>query len=156
MPSSLRTGPRGTRAVPEPAAVFDTNVLVSGFLSPHGPPGRIVEWLRQGSVLAVVDDRIAAEYRSVLKRPRFKLPAEEVDLVLDRILSQATWATVPPACPPTSLPGPDDLPFAQCASAAGCPVVTGNRRHFPEGTLSQEVLSPAAFVARITDRATER
>ena len=29
-------------------AVFDTNVVVSGFLSPSGPPGRIVEWLRNG------------------------------------------------------------------------------------------------------------
>ena len=60
-------------------AVFDTNVVVSGFLSPAGPPGRIVEWLRNGSVQAVVDDRIMAEYAEVLARPSFRLPVAEVE-----------------------------------------------------------------------------
>ena len=60
-------------------AVFDTNVLVAGFLSPAGPPGRIVEWLRVGSVVAVLDDRIFAEYAEVLVRPAFCLPAGELD-----------------------------------------------------------------------------
>ena len=34
-------------------AVFDTNVVVSGFLAPAGPPGRIVGWLRQGTVVVI-------------------------------------------------------------------------------------------------------
>jgi predicted nucleic acid-binding protein len=49
-------------------AVFDMNVVVSGFLSPAGPPGRIVEWSGNGEVQAVVDDRIMAEYAEVLAR----------------------------------------------------------------------------------------
>ena len=66
-------------------AVFDTNVVVSGFLSPAGPPGRIVEWMRNGSVRAVLDDRIMAEYAEVLARPVFRLPVAEVELVLAAI-----------------------------------------------------------------------
>lgn len=65
-------------------AVFDTNVLVSGFLSPHAAPGRIVEWLRSGAVRAGLDDRIIAEYEEVLTRPEFGLPRHEVAIVLKR------------------------------------------------------------------------
>lgn len=64
-----------------PTAVFDTNVLVSGFLSPEGPPGRIVDWLRSGTVRAVVVDGILAEYAEVLHRPELALPDREVDIV---------------------------------------------------------------------------
>jgi hypothetical protein len=59
-------------------AVFDTNVLVSGFLSPHGAPGQIVEWLRSGAVRAGLDDRIISEYEEVLRRPECNLPRHEV------------------------------------------------------------------------------
>jgi len=134
----------------EPVAVFDTNVVVSGFLSPHGPPGRIVEWLRQGSVRAVVD-RIVAEYRSVLARPELKLPAAEVETVLREILSYAIWAEVAPGSSPVELPDEDDVPFAECAATAGCPLVTGNARHFPAKAVGQAVLSPALFVARVSE-----
>lgn len=133
----------------EPQAVFDTNVIVSGFLSPHGPPGRIVEWLRQGTVRAVVEDRIVGEYRSVLGRPELGLPVTEVAIVLEEILSRAVWAKVPPGCVPGALPDPDDLPFAECAVAAGCPLVTGNLRHFPAKAIGVVVFSPAQFVAGI-------
>ena len=71
--------------------MFDTNVVVSGFLSPAGPPGRIVEWLRNGEVQAVVDDRIMAEYAEVLARPVLRLPVAEVELVLASIRTRALW-----------------------------------------------------------------
>lgn len=128
-------------------AVFDTNVIVSGFLSPTGPPGRIVEWLRSGAVQAVLDDRIVAEYLEVLLRPAFSLPPPEVTLVLARIGSQAFRIEASPKAAAMDLPDPDDLPFLECAMAAGVPLVTGNLRHFPKllaGTTP--ILTPAQFV----------
>lgn len=128
-------------------AVFDTNVLVSGFLSPHGAPGRIVEWLRSGAVRAGLDDRIIAEYEQVLSRPEFNLPRHEVSIVLKRILAQAQYAVVAPAHIVRGLPDADDAPFAECARALGCHLVSGNVRHFPRaaiGTLT--VLTPRQFV----------
>jgi predicted nucleic acid-binding protein len=136
--------------VGETVAVFDTNVMVSGFLSPHGPPGFIVDWLREGTVRAAVEDRIVAEYREVLKRPEFGLPAAEVDIALDEILYFAVWPIVPPGCVPGRLPDPHDLPFAECAAAARCPLVTGNVRHFPKEILGQPILTPAQFVSRVS------
>ena len=51
--------------------VVDTNVIVSGILNPHGPPGRVVDALLSGNNSALHDDRILSEYREVLLRPTF-------------------------------------------------------------------------------------
>lgn len=131
-------------------AVFDTNVVVSGFLSPLGPPGRIVEWLRNGRLQAVLDDRIATEYREVLLRPGFQLPAEEVELVLAAIAAKAFYIEAASGQLLKNLPDPDDAPFLECARIARVPLVTGNLRHFPKLlTRDLTVVSPAQFVASL-------
>lgn len=128
-------------------AVFDTNVLVSGFLSAHGPPGLIVDWLRSGAVRAGLDDRIIAEYEDVLFRPELDLPRHEVAIVLKRIQSQAAFAVVSPAHLVRGLPDADDAPFAECAIALACPLVSGNARHFPSKAIGKlTVLTPRQFV----------
>lgn len=128
-------------------AVFDTNVLVSGFLSPHGAPGRIVEWLRSGAVRAGLDDRIIAEYEEVLTRPEFDLPRHEVAIVLRRIQSQAAFAVVSPTHLVRGLPDADDAPFAECALALECRLVSGNTRHFPAAAVGHlSVVTPRQFV----------
>lgn len=131
-------------------AVFDTNVVVSGFLSPAGPPGRIVEWLRNGSVQAVLDDRIMAEYAEVLARPAFRLPVAEVELVLATIRTWSFWIEAAAVHLVRDLPDPDDAPFLECALAAGVPLVTGNLRHFPKSaTKDVIVITPAQFVTSV-------
>jgi len=128
-------------------AVFDTNVLVSGVLSPHGAPGQIVEWLRSGAVRAGLDDRIISEYEEVLTRPELNLPRHEVMIVLRRIQAQAEYAVVTPAHLVRGLPDADDAPFAECAVAIGCHLVSGNTRHFPSGAIANlTVLTPRQFV----------
>ena len=130
-------------------AVFDTNVVVSGFLSPAGPPGRIVEWLRNGSVQAVFDDRIMGEYDEVLKRPQFGLPVSEVNLVLAAIRAHAFWIEAAPTHAVRRLREPDDAPFLECALTAGVPLVTGNVRHYPKSEVGDViVVTPARFVGR--------
>lgn len=128
-------------------AVFDTNVLVSGFLNPHGAPGRIVEWLRSGAVRAGLDDRIIEEYEEVLARPEFDLPRHEVRIVLRRIQSLAEYAIVSPQHVVHGLPDVDDTPFAECAVALGCALVSGNSRHFPRKAIGElTILTPRQFV----------
>jgi predicted nucleic acid-binding protein len=127
-------------------AVVDTNVLVAGFLSAAGPPGRIVDWLRGGTVIAVVDDRILAEYVEVLARPVFGLPPTDVADVLAAIRSHAVWADVGPD-DMVRLPAPDDAAFAECALVEAVPLVTGNLRHFPKQTCrGLRVMTPAEFL----------
>jgi len=131
-------------------AVVDTNVIVAGFLSAAGPPGRIVDWLRGGRVIAVIDDRIFAEYAEVLARPAFELPPADVEVVLSAIRAHAVWADVGPD-DTVRLPDPDDAAFAECALVAAVPLVTGNLRHFPkEACRGLRIMTPAAF-AQLSD-----
>lgn len=130
-----------------PIAVIDTNVLVSGFLSAQGAPGRIVEWLRSGVVRAGLDDRIITEYEDVLARPELDLPRHEVRIVMRRILSMAEFAEVSPAHIVKELPDADDAPFVECALALGCSLVSGNSRHFPPDVIGGiTLLTPRQFV----------
>ena len=132
-------------------AVFDTDVIVSGFLSPAGPPGRIVNWLRTGTVRAVVDDRIVAEYEVVLQRPKLHLPLREAGIVLRAILDHGMWADIEPRHVIGDLPDPDDALFAECAQALGCPLVTGNNRHFPVSIVPElTILSPREYLLQLT------
>jgi len=134
-------------------AVFDTNVLVSGFLSPRAAPGRIVEWLRSGDVRAGLDDRIVAEYEEVLARPELDLPQHEVCIVMRRIESLAEYAVVSPQHVLRGLPDADDAPFAECARALGCELVSGNKRHFPRAAIGAlTLLSPRQFIDAVAGR----
>ncbi len=52
--------------------VLDTNVLVSGLLTPFGPTGEIVRMVSAGELILAIDARILSEYQEVLHRPKFK------------------------------------------------------------------------------------
>ena len=126
-------------------AVLDTNVVVSGILSEHGPPGWIVDLVAAGELAAVYDARILAEYRDVLTRSRLNLNATRVQLLLDVV--QDTGIPVTPMPWQAPLPDPDDEPFIACAKMAVAPLVTGNLRHYPEQLRFEViVLSPRQFL----------
>lgn len=126
-------------------AVIDTNVLVSGLLSPFGPPGTIVRMIASGAIQPVVDARIIVEYRDVCARPRFGFDAEALVTVLDFIEHAAF--VVAPAPLGALLPDPDDAPFLEAAIAARCPLVTGNSAHFPaRARQGVDVLTPADWL----------
>ncbi len=127
--------------------VLDTNVLVSGILSPTGTPGRIVDLVTSRSVTVLYDDRILAEYRDVLTRPRLRIGRAEAAAVLDLIEHEGVLVSAPPL--PVVLPDPDDLPFVEVAVAGRASVITGNARHFlpVQGVISTAVFTPAAFLS---------
>lgn len=130
-------------------AVFDTNVIVSGMLSPHGPPGIIVDRLRSGALRAVLDDRIFDEYREVLLRPRLRLPKGEVRIVLNAIRTHAHDVDIPADLDTTGYPDPDDALFLACARAVGVCLVTGNLRHYPKRVAGNvQVLTPADYLTQ--------
>lgn len=129
-------------------AVLDTNVIVSGILSEHGPPGWIVDLVVVGELAAVYDARILAEYRDVLTRSRLNLNATRVQLLLDVI--QDTGIPVTPMPMQAPLPDPDDEPFLACAKMAAAPLVTGNVRHYPKQLrFGVIVLSPRQFFDKL-------
>jgi len=126
--------------------VLDTNVLVSGLLSPLGSPGRIIDLVIEGEIMVFIDERIFYEYRDVLSRPELPLSKQEAMDLLGFILDNAVKVVAAPL--KIKLPDPDDLMFIEVAVEARVDViVTGNKRHFPKGkTGNIPVLSPSEFL----------
>ena len=132
--------------------VLDTNVLVSGLLSPFGPPGEIVRLISSGTVTLCLDARILGEYVEVLARPRFGFGQDSIAALLDYLVFASETVAAEPL--PVRLPDRDDEPFLEVASAceADC-LVTGNLAHYPvDGRAGINVLSPAQFMERYRSR----
>lgn len=129
--------------------VLDTNVLVSGLLNPHGPPGRVLDLLLSGALRLLFDDRILSEYREVLRRPRVGFAADDVAALLE--LLEAEGEAILAAPLDSALPDPDDAPFLEVAITGRAEtLVTGNVRHFREAAARHGIgiETPAELVAR--------
>lgn len=128
--------------------VLDTNVVVSGLLSPDGPPGAILDLAIDGALEIAHTPRVVAEYSRVLIRPRLGLDPAEIAHVLDTFDRIGLSVIAPPW--PVPLPDAADSEFLACAAAAAAVLVTGNLRHFPAAArLGVDVLSPRAFIDRL-------
>ena len=126
--------------------VIDTNVLVSGLLSPFGPPGVVVGLTTAGSLCLCHDARILAEYNEVLRRPAFPFAENEVAALMAQIRAGGELIAAKPL--PLRLPDPDDEPFLEVAAAAMAEfLVTGNLKHFPsDRRQGVRVVSPREFL----------
>jgi putative PIN family toxin of toxin-antitoxin system len=127
--------------------VLDTNVLVTGLLSPFGPCGQIVRMVSSAELTLSFDPRILAEYVEVLDRLKFRFDKEKVSALLDHIEHRGVLVASSPLS--RALPDIDDEPFLEVAIAAQtfC-IVTGNLIHFPsELCQGVKVFAPADFLA---------
>ena len=130
--------------------VVDTNVLVSGIINPHGPPGRIIDLVVARTLTALHDDRILSEYREVLLRPLFSFNKADVDSLLEFIELAGEHISASPVG--AKLPDPSDLPFLEVAIAGSADaLVTGNAKHFKplRGRHAISVVSPAELLRLI-------
>jgi putative PIN family toxin of toxin-antitoxin system len=127
--------------------VLDTNVLVSALLSPFGPPARVLDLALSGEIRLAYDDRVMAEYREVLARPKLGFSPEDVADVLAFLEADGEPVTaLPLSC---ELPDADDLPFLEVAAHAEATLVTGNTAHYPASFRGAVVvLTPAEFLNR--------
>jgi putative PIN family toxin of toxin-antitoxin system len=129
--------------------VLDTNVLISGFLSPGGHPAKILALIIDGEIEVCLDTRIAEEYMEVLSRPEWPFSRKEALDVLGFILENSLLVHAEPLS--INIPDPDDLMFIEAAvSAKADAIVAGNKRHFPKGATGKiTILSPAEFLKLI-------
>jgi putative PIN family toxin of toxin-antitoxin system len=125
--------------------VLDTNVIVSAVLTTHGVCAQILDMITEGVFGIYVDDRILAEYDSVLRRPRLHLIPDDAAEVVEWIRSVAERVGAVPLL--AELPDPGDIPFLEVAASAGAILVTGNTRHYPKRSrVGVTVLSPREFI----------
>ena len=126
--------------------VLDTIVLLSGLLSPYGPPGSILRLITAGAVRICYDARILVEYRQVLLRPAFPFTEIQVDSLLDHLQADGDLVAALPLV--ERLPDPEDEIFLEVALSgdAQC-LVTGNLKHYPvQNRHGVRVESPRAFL----------
>ncbi|HVW22717.1 MAG TPA: putative toxin-antitoxin system toxin component, PIN family [Opitutaceae bacterium] len=132
--------------------VIDTNVVVSGLLTPGGNAARILDAVTEGQIRLAYDARILAEYRDVLRRPKLKIQPVRVEAFLDGLRSQAL---VSPRHIEISGPDPDDLIFIEAALATATPtIITGNLSDFSAKILGgARVLTPAEAAKLLSAKA---
>ncbi|MCY4012297.1 MAG: PIN domain-containing protein [Gammaproteobacteria bacterium] len=94
---------------------IDTNVLVSGLLSPFGPPSVIVGWIAAERLRLCYDARMLTEYHDVLRRPAFPFAEGDVAALLASI--RAVGELVVPELPPVALDHEADRPFLEVTNA---------------------------------------
>lgn len=136
--------------------VIDTNVLVSGLLTPFGTCSEIVRMVASAELTLCFDARIMTEYREVLARPRFRFNQERVTALLEQIEQRGVPVAAAPLAEP--LPDLDDEPFLAVAldGMAAC-LVTGNLSHFPpDRRTGVTILAPAEFLAVWRERQASR
>lgn len=129
--------------------VLDTNIIVSAGVSPLGTPAKLTfDWFITGRARAITSPAILAEYREVVRRPKFKrygFPPLWLEFLIEESMEL-------PEPEPWDRPGPDptNLPFLALTHASGAWLVTGNLKHFPaEMRKGVTVLSPADYLAHL-------
>ena len=117
--------------------MLDTNILVSGLLTPTGPPARLVDLAQREEIRLLYDDRMFREYSQVLQRPRFGFSPAAVQVFLEFLRTDGEHVVARPLRPIGT--DPSDQPFLEVAvSARADLLVTGNRKHYPRRA-SQDV-----------------
>lgn len=126
--------------------VLDTNVVVSGLISPFGAPGEIVRMVASGALELCYDARVLSEYRSVLLRQKFSFDQAHVGDLLDQI--EACGHVTTGKLLTKRLSDPDDEPFLEIALGGEAHyLVTGNLKHYPaEKRQGMRVVSPTEFL----------
>jgi len=127
---------------------MDTNVLVSGLLSPYGASGELVRMTVSGMLELLYDARILSEYEEVLTRPKFSFSRSHVRSIIEYIENSG----IPVAAGPVSghLPDREDEAFlAVVVSGKAECLITGNVAHFPIKPRGKvKVLAPRQFINR--------
>lgn len=121
--------------------IIDTNVLVSGLLSPYGNPAIIVRMIVSKTIHVVLDSRVFREYQVFLSRPKFQFPPRDIQALLSFLKTDGLWILPSPVL--VNLPDPADLPFIELAYHTHAPVITGNVKHFPDDII---VMTPAEYL----------
>lgn len=126
--------------------VLDTNVFVSGLLTPFGPCGEIVRLVFSGDLVLCIDARILSEYHDVFHRPKFNFNKDHVAILLEFIKHYGQFISSSPL--KNRLPDTDDEPFLEVAIAGKVKsLITGNASYYPskfrEGMV---VFSPSEFI----------
>lgn len=133
--------------------IVDTNIIVSGLLSPTGPPGKIVDALLQGFLVPVMSSATLAELEAVLRRPRLRSLFEHAGVEAAEFLAEFRELAEIIAPDPADLQVRDEndrifLDLIATRPPVEC-FITGDRDFDQEQYAGVAVISAAVFVKKI-------
>jgi putative PIN family toxin of toxin-antitoxin system len=112
--------------------VVDTNVVVSAILRDRNPERAIVHLVESADWEWVASSDILAEYRAVLRRPKFALPATMLEEWDERFRKAIVlW---PVTLPPEFQRDPKDAKFIACVLASEADYLLTGDRDFESAT----------------------
>jgi putative PIN family toxin of toxin-antitoxin system len=124
-------------------AVVDTNVIVSGLLTPFGkPPFLILQLIRNFEIALFVSDDILSEYERVLNYKKFenKITKDEIKEILHFL---GAGININPPKSTFAFSDETDRVFYDLAKASNSYLITGNLKHYPpEG----KIVPPVKFL----------
>lgn len=121
--------------------VIDTNVFISGFISPNNYPWRILDYFLDGRFTLALDDRIYLEYANVLRRPKFNFDVKDVSIFLNFVKETALFVTATKLS--INMLDFSDLKFIEVAkSSEADALITGNIKHFQKAQDIIKILTP--------------
>jgi uncharacterized protein len=122
--------------------VLDTNVVVSGLLSPNGPPASILNLVINSKIKLLYDNRILHEYVEVLHREKFGFDTASVDALISFFQSEGEFIAAEPST--IKFKDEDDRVFYEVMTSGQADhIITGNLAHFPK---NQQIVSPSDFL----------
>lgn len=114
--------------------VIDTNILVNALLSndDQSKSIRLLNDVFQGVHRMCVSSEIMNEYRDVLSRPQFHIPADTQKMVLDWIeMHSLHIEPLPTTSSQVDMADEDDRVFFDTARCLNAKLVTRNHKHYP-------------------------
>ena len=132
--------------------VLDTNVLVSAFLAPTGPPAQIFQQWEDGAFDLIVSEALLAEYQRVLGYPHLAshhgLTPREINEAVEAIREFAL-VVEPREALNVITADPSDNRVLECALVGEAEyIVSGDARHLLplQEFRGVVILSPTAFL----------
>ncbi len=126
-------------------AVIDTNVIISGLLSPSFPRD-VLNLVQSKNVVPIFDKRMLNEYYNVLgRKEKYNFSEQTIYDILYSLVDNGIFINDVERAK-VQLKDNDDIPFFEVKESSeefGSYLVTGNLKHFPE---SASTLNPKEFL----------
>jgi putative PIN family toxin of toxin-antitoxin system len=106
--------------------VLDTNLFVSMALG--GQVGKINDRWKEGKFLIIVSDDIVSEYLDVLQRPKLRLSARTIAIIINHVYRKAKFV-VPEEHVFAIQDNPSDNKFIEAAIAGGAEAIVSGDNH---------------------------
>jgi len=136
-------------------AVFDTNLLASGFLRADTPPGQLIDAWRAGQCELIVSEYLLTELARTLRKPYFaqRLTPEQIARALTLLRRRATITPIMVEVTGVATHPEDDPVLATTVSAEADYLVTGDGRLRRQVPVLQGVtlISPRDFLVFLVE-----